>query len=98
MRPGVPGGDIRPGVLGGGVRPTPDGVFGGRPPGGFSGGGSGGAVEPAARDGGGTGHPAVDAALRAMANAVDLPPDDQIAQYEATHRILAETLATIDEG
>lgn len=45
-----------------------------------------------------TGHPAVDAALSAMANAVDLPPDDQIAQYEATHRILSETLATIDEG
>jgi hypothetical protein len=45
-----------------------------------------------------TGHPAVDAALQAMANAADLPPDDQIAQYEATHRILSETLATIDEG
>jgi hypothetical protein len=45
-----------------------------------------------------TGHPAVDAALQAMANAADLPPDDQIAQFEATHRILNETLATIDEG
>jgi hypothetical protein len=45
-----------------------------------------------------TGHPAVDAALQAMANAADLPPDDQIAQYEATHRILNETLATIDEA
>jgi hypothetical protein len=33
-----------------------------------------------------------------MANAAALPPDDQIAQYEATHRILTETLATIDEG
>ena len=41
---------------------------------------------------------AVDAAVRAMANAAQLPPDDQIAQYEATHRILTETLATIDEG
>jgi len=45
-----------------------------------------------------TGHPAVDGALRGMANAAELPPDDQIAQYEATHRILAETLTTIDEG
>jgi hypothetical protein len=45
-----------------------------------------------------SGHPAVDAALQAMANATDLPPDDQIAQYEATHRILRETLATIDDG
>ena len=45
-----------------------------------------------------TGHPSVDGALRGMANAAELPPDHQIAQYEATHRILAETLATIDEG
>jgi hypothetical protein len=45
-----------------------------------------------------TGHPAVDAAIQAMANAAELPPSDQIAQYEATHRILRETLATIDEG
>jgi hypothetical protein len=40
----------------------------------------------------------VDAAVRAMANAVDLPPADQIAEYEAAHRTLQETLATIDEG
>jgi len=45
-----------------------------------------------------TGHPAVDAAIQAMANSADLPADDQIAQFEATHRILRETLATIDEG
>jgi len=45
-----------------------------------------------------TGHPAVDAALDAVANAADLPPADQIAQYEAAHRTLQETLATIDEG
>jgi hypothetical protein len=51
--------------------------------------------EPAART---TGHPAVDAAVQAMANAVDLPPADQIAEYEAAHRTLQETLATIDEG
>ena len=30
-----------------------------------------------------TGHPAVDAALRALANASQLAPGDQIAAYEA---------------
>jgi hypothetical protein len=45
-----------------------------------------------------SGHPAVDAAVQAMANAADLPPADQIAEYEAAHRTLQETLATIDEG
>jgi hypothetical protein len=46
----------------------------------------------------GTGHPAVDEVLHAIANAADLPPADQIAQYEAAHHTLQETLATIDEG
>ena len=45
-----------------------------------------------------TGHPAVDAALRGMANAAELPPAEQIVEYEAAHRTLQETLATIDEG
>jgi hypothetical protein len=54
-----------------------------------------GAAEPAVVS---TGHPAVDAALHAIANAADLPPEDQIAQYEAAHRTLQETLATIDES
>jgi hypothetical protein len=45
-----------------------------------------------------TGHPAVDAALQAMTNAANLPPADQIAEYEAAHRTLQETLSTIDEG
>lgn len=47
---------------------------------------------------GGSGHPAVDAALHAIANAADLPPADQIAQYEAAHHTLQETLATIDQA
>jgi len=46
----------------------------------------------------GSGHPAVDAVLQAMANAANLPPADQIAQYEAAHRTLRETLATIDQA
>lgn len=46
----------------------------------------------------GSGHPAVDAALEAIANAADLPPADQIAQYEAAHHTLQETLATIDQA
>ncbi|MGI5149269.1 hypothetical protein ACQEVC_23385 [Plantactinospora sp. CA-294935] len=49
-------------------------------------------------DGGGAGHPAVDAVLQAMANAANLPPADQIAQYEAAHQTLRETLATIDQA
>jgi hypothetical protein len=48
--------------------------------------------------GGGTGHPAVDAVIQSMENAADLPPRDQIAQYEAAHRTLQETLATIDQA
>jgi hypothetical protein len=45
-----------------------------------------------------SGHPAVDAAIRSMANAVDLSPADQIAEYEAAYRTLRETLATIDQA
>lgn len=44
------------------------------------------------------GHPAVDAAIQAIVNAADLSPADQIAQYEAAHRTLQETLATIDQA
>jgi hypothetical protein len=40
----------------------------------------------------------VDAALQAIANAADLPPADQIAQYEAAHHTLQETLATIEQA
>lgn len=43
-------------------------------------------------------HPAVDAAVQAMANADGLPPADQIAQYEAAYQTLRETLATIDQS
>ena len=45
---------------------------------------------------GGTGHPAVDAVLQALANAAALAPGDQIAEYEAAHQVLQETLAGID--
>ncbi|WBB69578.1 hypothetical protein O7603_09580 [Micromonospora sp. WMMD812] len=44
------------------------------------------------------GHPAVDAAVRAMVNAASLAPADQIAQYEAAYETLRETLATIDQA
>jgi hypothetical protein len=46
----------------------------------------------------GSGHPVVDAVVRAMANAADLSPADQIAEYEAVHQSLQETLATIDQA
>jgi hypothetical protein len=45
-----------------------------------------------------TGHPAVDDALLALDAAGDAPPADQIPGYEATHHVLQQTLATIDEG
>lgn len=53
--------------------------------------------EADAAPGGGTGHPAVDAAIRGLDNAVGLSLRDQIAEYEAAHRTLQETLATIDQ-
>jgi hypothetical protein len=49
-----------------------------------------------AAGGDGTGHPAVDAVLRSLANAAPLAPADQIAEYEAAHRVLQETLSSID--
>jgi hypothetical protein len=44
----------------------------------------------------GTGHPAVDAALQALANAARLDPVQQVAAYDEAHRTLQETLASID--
>ncbi|MCO8271486.1 hypothetical protein M1L60_12865 [Actinoplanes sp. TRM 88003] len=43
-----------------------------------------------------TGHPAVDAVLSALENASRLAPSEQIAEYEAAHQVLQETLASID--
>jgi hypothetical protein len=43
-----------------------------------------------------TGHPAVDAALRSLANAAQLAPGEQIAAYEAAHQVLQETLSSIE--
>jgi hypothetical protein len=34
--------------------------------------------------------------LQALANAAQLPPAEQIAEYEAAHQTLQETLAGID--
>jgi hypothetical protein len=44
------------------------------------------------------GHPAVDAALRALAEVTDAIPVVQLPAYQAAHRTLREALATIDEG
>ena len=43
-----------------------------------------------------TGHPAVDAVLRSLANAAQLAPAEQIAAYEAAHQVLQETLSGIE--
>jgi hypothetical protein len=45
-----------------------------------------------------TGHPAVDYVLNELAAAEERPPAEQLAHYEATHRVLTETLGTIDQG
>jgi hypothetical protein len=38
----------------------------------------------------------VDAALQSLANAAGLAPAEQIAAYEDAHRVLQDTLASID--
>ncbi len=56
-------------------------------------------VDDVDEDGGdGSGHPAVDAVLGSLANAAQLAPADQVAEYEAAHRVLQETLAGIDRA
>lgn len=44
-----------------------------------------------------TGHQAVDAAVRAVINAADLPVAEQFAAYEAAHVTLHEVLASIEQ-
>jgi hypothetical protein len=57
-----------------------------------------GGPAPQLRDGDSTGHPAVDAVLRSLANAAPLAPAEQIAEYAAAHQVLQETLASIDRS
>ncbi len=76
----------RPGPPPGGFRPGPAPVAPGAPS----------SVPPAPHAEGDTGHAAVDAVLRSLANAAHLPPAEQIAAYEAAHQVLRETLASID--
>ncbi len=103
-RPGPPQGGYRPGPPQGGHRPEPSqgGYRPGPPPGGPR-----PAVPaedvtlpPYRTDEDGmveeTGHPAVDAVLSSLANAARLAPVEQIAEYEAAHQVLQETLAGID--
>jgi hypothetical protein len=44
-----------------------------------------------------TGHDTVDGALRALTDAANLPPGEQIEAYEAAHRTLQETLRGIEQ-
>lgn len=95
-RPGPPTGVPRPGGGFGASRPGAGAGGTASSPGFGAAGASDDIVEEFAGDG--TGHPAVDAVLQALANAVPLAPADQIAEYEAAHRILQETLASIDRS
>jgi hypothetical protein len=45
-----------------------------------------------------TGHPVVDAAVARLSQQAELPPAEQVSGYEAAHRALSQTLASIDEG
>jgi hypothetical protein len=54
--------------------------------------------ETSAPSGDGSGDPRVDAALARLDGVTDLPGTEQVATYEAVHRTLQDTLATIDEG
>jgi hypothetical protein len=58
--------------------------------------GAGDVERPATGDPADTGHPAVDAVVRALVNAARLAPAEQLAEYEAAHRVLQETLSSID--
>jgi hypothetical protein len=51
---------------------------------------------PAVLVAGPSGHHAVDAAVRAVANAAELPLAEQLAAYEAAHQTLREVLSAID--
>jgi hypothetical protein len=46
---------------------------------------------------GGSGHPAVDAAVGPLSEVASFSPREQVAAYEAAHRALQETLSTIEE-
>jgi hypothetical protein len=98
-RPPIPG-PPRPGPVPGPPRPGPP-VPGpppmpGPPPAGWIPSGPAPTSEPVPGDG--TGHPAVDAVLQSLANAVPLAPAEQIGEYEAAYQVLQETLAGIDRA
>ncbi len=96
-RPGPPPGGFRPGppaAFRPGPPPAPSAVPAPGPPASVVPAPS--TVPPAPHAEGDTGHPAVDAVLRSLANAAQLPLAEQIAEYEAAHEVLRETLASID--
>ena len=46
----------------------------------------------------GTGLASVDAALSELTRVAQAPPAEQITAYESAHRVLQETLQTIEQG
>lgn len=56
-----------------------------------------GAPDPPAVAESPTGHPAVDAVLQGITRVAGAAPGDQIPAFQAAHRTLQETLASIDE-
>ncbi len=102
-RPPIPG-PPRPGPMPGPPRPAPSAPpaspVPGPPPAAWipTNPGPAAASDARAGDVDTTGHPAVDAVLRSLANAAPLAPAEQIAEYEAAHQVLQETLASIDRS
>ena len=89
-RPGPPPGGFRPSPPPGGFRPPPTPQTYAESP------APAVVTPPDGRTVEQTGHPAVDEVLRSLANAARLAPAEQIAEYEAAHQVLQETLASID--
>ncbi|GLX99627.1 MULTISPECIES: hypothetical protein [Actinoplanes] len=87
-QPGPRPGGFRPGPPPGGPRPPQTQLTGLHVP-------APGGLTPLG-EGEDTGHPAVDAVLRSLANAARLAPAEQLAEFEAAHQVLQETLASID--
>lgn len=89
----TPGGGAMPsGAVSSGAMPSGAMPSGAVPSGAVPGGGAD--RQPA----GPTGHPLVDAALAGLDRVAGAPAAEQVAAYEETHRVLQQTLATIDQA
>jgi hypothetical protein len=97
----VPGGAVPGGAVPGGAAPG-GAVPGGAVPGvgvpdGSGPAEGGGADRQPSGPAGPTGHPLVDAALAGLDRVAGAPAAEQVGAYEEMHRVLQQTLASIDQ-